>query len=467
MRKNERRTRPRGQTHEGGTAVLADDMALADALRMSLMACLLFESTFYEAGESIADRIRRFARACAPGVAAALAREARSEMRLRHAPLLVVRELAQSAPGTALVGDLLRDVIQRADELGEFLALYWDGVPVGEETPLSAQVKRGLDMAIRKFDEYQLAKYDKRRGKVRVTLLDVLRLVHPRPDNLEQAELWRRVRDGELATPDTWETELSAGKDKRETFERLIREGRLGYMALLRNLRNMDEAGVDKALVDEAILARKGARVVLPFRFVSAYRAAPGHRRALDEAFLASVAGQPELPGTTAVLVDTSVSMQATISDRSQVCRYEAAAALAAMVNGDARLFSFASDVGELEFRRGLACIDAIEVGQFGHGTNIGMAVRHAQRSGHFDRIIVVTDMQSHDRIDPHPGGRGYMVNVAPYDRSVAYGTWTRIDGFSEQVLRYITAAEQPREPYRAPAGEEAGEGLEEEPAGA
>ena len=78
-------------------------------------------------------------------------------MKLRHAPLLLVREMARHATHRALVAETLAAVIQRADELAEFVAIYWkDG-----RVPLSAQVKKGLAAAFPKFDEYALAKYDR------------------------------------------------------------------------------------------------------------------------------------------------------------------------------------------------------------------------------------------------------------------------------------------------------------------
>src|SRR5690606_15580769 len=114
-----------------------------------------WEDTFYEDGQSIADRIAMGVQAVPQEVAASIAIEAREQMHLRHAPLWIVREMARR--GGSVVGDTLARVIQRADELSEFVAMYWKD---GRE-PLSKQVKRGLAEAFGKFDEYQLAKYDR------------------------------------------------------------------------------------------------------------------------------------------------------------------------------------------------------------------------------------------------------------------------------------------------------------------
>jgi hypothetical protein len=78
-----------------------------------------------------------------------------------------------------------------------------------------------------------------------VKLRDVLLLSHAKPSNAEQAALWKRLVENTLESPDTWEVALSAGKDKRETWERLLREEKLGGVAVLRNLRLMLASGVD------------------------------------------------------------------------------------------------------------------------------------------------------------------------------------------------------------------------------
>ena len=185
------------------------------------MACLLWEDQFYEDGVEISGRIAELVPKVEAGKVADMAIEAREKMKLRHAPLLLVREMARHATHRALVGETLARVIQRADELTEFLAIYWkDG-----RVPLSGQVKKGLAAAFGKFDAYQLAKYD-RPGPVR--LRDVLFLSHAKPRDEAQAEVWKGLVEGKLTPPDTWEVALSAGADKRMAWERLIQERKLG-----------------------------------------------------------------------------------------------------------------------------------------------------------------------------------------------------------------------------------------------
>lgn len=432
------------KTHEGAPAARIN---IEQALRRSVLSCLLWEREFYEDGQAIADRIGALAAEAPASVVSALAIEARSQFNLRHVPLLLTAHLCKR--GGAVVGATIEQVVQRADELAEFLAIYAqvNGVKPGALKPkLSNQVRKGLARAFRKFDEYQLAKYD-RAGAIR--LRDALFLCHAKPTDEAQAALWKRLIDGELATPDTWEVALSGGADKKETFERMIREGQLGYLALLRNLRNMAEAGCDAALVRDAILARKGARRVLPFRYVAAARAAPQFEPALDQALCESIADLPILPGKTVVLVDVSGSMDAQLSLRSDMKRMDAACALASVIHGDVRMFSFSNALVEVAPRRGMAGVDALKNSQHHGGTELFGAVARINATVPYDRLIVVTDEQANGGYFARghleaPKTRGYMINVASAKNGVGYGQWVHIDGFSEAVLRFIAEHERP-----------------------
>jgi len=426
------------QTHEGAPAhAVSPELAL----RRSVLACLLWESQFYEDGVEIAGRIQELVPRVAASQVAALAVEAREKMKLRHAPLLLVREMARHKTHRAEVAETLARVIQRADELAEFVALYWkDG-----RTPLSAQVKKGLASAFTKFDEYGLAKYDRAQP---VKLRDVLFLCHAKPRDEAQAEVWKRLVRGELATPDTWEVALSSGADKRAAWERLIRERKLGGLALLRNLRNMKQAGVSEDLVLGALRSMSTARV-LPFRFLAAARAMsewPEWEEALEAAMLASVRAQEKLPGKTVLLVDVSGSMTAPLSRRSEMLRTDAAYGLAILLREVAEtvsVYSFSDRLVAVPPRRGFALRDAIDRSQGHNATYLGAALARLEEP--CDRLIVVTDEQAHDSVPSPKGpkGRGIMINVASFKNGVGYGAWTHIDGWSESVVEYVRALEQ------------------------
>ena len=430
----------RAFTHEGARGKrFTPEMAL----KRALMNCLLWEDQFYEDGVAIAERIKALVKEVAPERVAALAIEAREVMKLRHAPLLVVREMARLETHRALVADTIARIVQRPDEMTELLAIYWaDALGPQQQRkrqPVSAQVKKGLARALTKFDAYQLAKYD-RDGAVRIR--DVLFLVHAKPKDKDQEKVWKQLVDGELVSADTWEVSLSAGKDKRETFERLIGEKKLGGLALLRNLRLMQKAEVPRRTIADAIEAMRTDRI-LPYRFITAARYAPDFESELESAMLKSVKGYARLPGRTQLLIDVSGSMFAALSTQSEMTRAEAACGLAVLareVCEEVEIFTFSQDVKKVPPRRGFALRDAIINSQPHGSTFLGKAVSEIDRKG--DRLIVFTDEQSHDKVGD-PKARGTMVNVASYQHGVGHGAWTRVDGFSEAVIAWIAAMEE------------------------
>lgn len=421
-------------THEGAPSLRR--MTPAMELRRTVMACLLFDRSFYESGEDAAARIESLVSKVSFDDAAQIAIDAREKMKLRHVPLWVIRSMLPHHKGKQM-GELITQVIQRPDELGELVALYWkDG-----KRPLTAQLKVGLARALKKFSEYELAKWNKAGA---VKLRDVLFLCHARPRDEAQAALFAKLATNTLATPDTWEVALSGGADKKETFTRLIQEKKLGALALLRNLRGMLEAGVPEAIIRQGLASMRTDRV-LPFRFVSAAKYAPRLEDALEAAMLRSLGDAERLQGATALLIDHSGSMEQAVSAKSEISRFDAAAALAMILRetcDSARVFTFSDHTIEVPPRRGFALIDAVKAVVHPVGTRLGAAVRHVYAAfPECRRLIVITDEQSKDR-PPHPQGRGYIVNVGAYQNGIGYGPWLTIDGWSEAILDYIRHSE-------------------------
>jgi 60 kDa SS-A/Ro ribonucleoprotein len=456
-------------THEGDVAQRQSPL---QELRRTVMTCMLWEDTFYEKGNDIAARIADLCAKVAPDEVAALAVEARTGMKLRHVPLFLVRELARRKGNGASVEATLAQVIQRADELGEFVSLYWRE----KKQPLSAGVKRGLAAAFQRFDAYHLAKYNR---DTAVKLRDVLFLCHAKPssatskikcrfctgkypdgrpvstcedcggsgyETVSQSVVWKMLVDKTLESPDTWEVALSGGADKKETFERLMREKKLGGMATLRNLRNMIQCGADESLVRERLSA--GCGMALPFRFVTAARHAPRLEDAIEQAMFKSVEGMERLPGSTGLLVDVSGSMNATLSQKSEATRVDVAAGLAILlreIGEKVAVATFSERVVEVPSRRGFALRDAIHQSQPHSGTYLAKAVTALSREWNgIDRLIVITDEQSADGGGTAFAGRNYIVNVASYQHGVAAdGKWRRINGWSDRILDYIREYER------------------------
>lgn len=452
-------------THAGAKAYTVSPYL---TLRRSVLSCMLWEGEFYEDGESIGKRIQTLAKAVTPTQLAELAVEARSVGNLRHVPLLLAAELARrgsdekhfDAP-RRLIGDTIANTIQRADEICEFLALLSNGDTGNLKKYITHQVKQGLGRAFNRFDEYQFAKYNRKRD---ITLQHALRLTRPKPKSAEQQAIFDKIRAGTgLQTPDTWETNLSAGADKRDTFERLLSDGKLGYMALLRNLRNMEQAGVNRDLIVEALAARKGAHRVLPFRWIAAAKAAPKFEAEIDAAMLATLQQAPKLMGKTIVVIDVSGSMYGSrVSAKSDLDRAWAAAALGAIMRevcDDPVIYATAGNDGTRKHqtelvpnRRGMALADAVyhmcrPLGGGGIFLNQVCNFLHDKEKDAV-RTIVFTDEQDcgigHNDAPTkaQPLGQGYVINVASYNNGIGYGKWTHVDGFSEAVITWIREVE-------------------------
>lgn len=425
---NRKTKTPAPKTHEGAPA---KRISAHRELKRAVLSTFLWEDQFYENGQSIGDRITSLVAQCNPNDVADLCIDARTQYNLRHVPLLILTALLKHPKRPANMAEIIAKTIQRPDEMGELISIYWkDG-----KRPLAAPLKKGIAQAFGKFNEYSLAKFDGNNKAVK--LRDVMFLTHPKPAK-GRAALYKRIANGEMKTPDTWETALSAGADKKATFERLITEGKLGYLALLRNLRNMEQAGVDRSVVTKALRAREnGAERVLPFRYIAAARHAPSFEPAIDGALVASLKDMDALDGTTAVYVDVSGSMVSKVGGKSELTRMDAAATLASIIPGDVRIFTFSNLVKEVPARKGMAGVEAIKRSQPHSGTRLGDAVSHAN-SQKFDRVIFITDEQSSQPVPNPKAENAYMINVASYKNGVGYGKWTHIDGFSERVLTWI-----------------------------
>ena len=400
------------------------------------LANMLWENQYYSSGENTAESLQDLVKKVDPTFTAKLAGLARTKFKLRHVPLLLTRELARN--GKLKASDL-DSVIQRPDEMSEFLSIYWkEG-----KTALSNQVKKGLATAFTRFNEYSLAKWDK--NSAAVSLRDVMFLVHPKPNTPEQEALFKRVANQELKTPDTWETQLSSGADKAETFSRLMAEKKLGALAFLRNLRNMVQAGVPDTQI-RGYASNLDVTKVLPFRYIAAARIVPQFEDMLETMMFKSLESMEKIPGKTTLLVDVSGSMfGCKISDKSDLDRFDAAAALAILCRElceEVEIYSFSNTAVRVAPRRGFALVEAISKSQHHGGTDLQASLSKIGKLG--DRCIVFTDEQSYTRTrSPAGNAKGYIVNVAAYENGVNHSDWITISGFSESVLSYIQAFEK------------------------
>ena len=443
----------------GGAGMLAAKQDNVAALKRVVMANLLWEDIAYIDGESVADEIKRLIPLCDAREVYDIALEARTKQKLRHTPLFIAVEMCRYDEHKKLVADLLPRIITRADMLADFLALYWKANPDKKKT-ISHAAMAGLAASFHNFDEYRFAKYDR---DTEIKLRDVMFLCHPKPKDEAEAALFRKIAERTLATPDTWEVALSAGEDKKATWTRLIREGKLGGLAMLRNIANMRKAEVDKAVIDEGIATLKSA-MLLPFDFLKARNMNMEFERELEEAMLSAYAKMPKLKGRTLFIVDVSGSMRATVSSCSDMSRLDCAEAMAMLAANQCEQFELVCTAGNDGSRvcasehisypkKGFGLIGQIKdaekrLGGGGIFTRQCLEWCRANVEGDFDRIIVFSDSQDCDFPDkriPHPyGTRNYICDVSCHTHGVNFkGAWTaEIAGFSEHFLTYIAACE-------------------------
>jgi hypothetical protein len=437
-------------THEGGRAELHTS-SLED-LKRTVSTCMLWEDTFYEEGNEIAERVVKLCEIVKAEDLAALAIGTRTDLKLRHIPLFLCLQLVKIHKGNSLVSSMvsstIAQVIQRPDELTEIIAMYYKQ---NGRKMLPSQLKKGIAKAFLKFNEYSFAKYDG--GKSSVKLRDALFLSHAKPTP-DKVELFKAITEKTLAIPDTWEVELSAGKNKKETWERLLREKKLGYMALLRNLRNMIDVGVGESLIEETLRKSATGSRALPFRFIQAAIAAPSLAQMISDAMLLALDTNEDkrLRGKTAILIDISGSMDEKISEKSTLSRWQAAAALGILCRelcDSVRMFTFSYNLAEIPNIRGIGLLSLVDKSQRHGGTWLGQAINTVKRlNDNFDRLIVITDEQSADELpDMVSVPKKYIINVAPYKNGVdTKSGWTRVNGWSERILDWIVMEEREEE---------------------
>src|SRR3990170_1994053 len=358
---------PKARTHEGGKAEVQRPEV---ELERAVLACMLFENTFYESGKEVAGRIADLVKKVAPQRVYALAEKARSVYQLRHVPLWLLVQVAKiQGPKPGLAGSIAA-VIQRPDEMGEFLSLYWKEGRV----PLAAQVKKGLARAFGRVSGHQLGKWNR---DSEVKLRDVMFLSHPKPRDEAQTAVFKQVVDDSLPVPDTWEVALSSGADKKATWERLLAEKRLGVMAFLMNLRNMEYAGVTRGLISTTLREIDKSRA-FPYRFLTAAKHAPWLAQDLSDAMIERAGMLPKLRGETYVIIDVSGSMYDRLSAKGDAARLDAATSVAVCMREASeavRVFTFSQNVAEVPNHRGLPLAEAAILSQSHGGTYLGASL--------------------------------------------------------------------------------------------
>jgi hypothetical protein len=346
------------------------------------------EDKFYESGDERIERIKELVKKVSPEFVAKLAIMARKEFYLRSVVHLLVGELSRNHRGDSLVRKTIVKTTERPDDLIEIVA-YLD-------KPLPNQVKKGIREALKKFDAYQLAKY--RLENHQTKLVDLFNLVHPKPINKEQEKVWKDLIYGNLKNTETWEARLSSGEDKARVWRELVLEEKIGYMALLRNLRNIDEQADEETKQKACMIIANRERVKLskqlPFRFYNAYENVNNQDmlEAISVALDYSLENVPVFDGKTLIAVDVSGSMKGKPAKIASLF----AGALMKTSNCDVVLYN--SNIEQFKFLRSepvLTIAQRIQ-NEVGGGTNTGLVFEWIQENDkQYDRIIILSDNES------------------------------------------------------------------------
>ena len=500
-------TRPkavtRTVTHEGAPAYKAD---VFNELLLTGASTFFGEGTFYESAD---ERSKRFialvheATKRDAGRTAKIISDLRTRYKIRTASIVAAVEYQRAGGRNARA--VIDSVLQRPDEPAEALAYFMANY--GRSLPWA--LKRGVaDAATRLYNERGVIKYG-RNDNAAVSMADVIELTHPTPKADWQNALFRYILDEAhnhdgaqrlqgkgyglkllekniflmgLPAEDrrpvlddgyqvlaeagiTWEA-LSGwlgGPVDAKAWEAVIPE--MGVMALIRNLRNFDKAGISslaQAIVEAKITSAEDVERsrIFPYRAYTAYREAPSDRWKYPLGTTVELAaGNIPSWDRTLFLVDVSGSMTGVLSTRGTVQRLEVAAVMAAAAvkhstDSDVVLFStknkalppnpgesvlrharrIASYNGDPTDRRGFGWSSD----PLGHGTLGYTAIEEHFDPAKHDRIVIFTDDQMHDSPGPKATACKQIVffNLAGYAPHSDWGKGRiHIGGFSDAAF--------------------------------
>lgn len=450
--------------NESGNA--AYSMQPKEKLLTQVLSTMVAEPKFYgdntpemvSLAEEIAQKDGRFI--------ANLGLYARHEMNMRSVSHVLMAVLSNKVKGEEYVRQAIAKSVVRGDDVTEILSAYTK--MYGKPVPNS--LRKGLRDAVEKMDGFQLAKYSS--DKKAVKMADVVKLVHPDPNgDTERSQLYKDCIEGKLRMPESWETNVSAAGNTAETWEKLITENKLGYMAGLRNLRNIVKSGasnidmlLDKLADPEAVLKSRQ----LPFRFLSAWRNLPIETSskvfdALASAVDAAVENYPRLQGKTAIFVDSSGSMNAQLSRGSWVSVSDVATMLAisiARLSDDFIILEFDDRVKRVVLSGREHMMQAFGLfSSCGGATYMNLPFEElVNKKIDVDRIIVLSDTEVNNPYfrscpiqklaDEYRKSIGHDVWVHAWDLQ-GYGTQqfmgaktNLISGWSEKGINFISEVE-------------------------
>ena len=396
------------KTARTATVNLASGNAYTESAKLELASIAMtsfVKDQFYRSANDTLKRLIKLTSAD-PFFAAKAAIYTRHEMGMRSVSHVIAGQIARQVKGEEWTKRFFEKVVRRVDDVTEILAYFWFANP---KAPIPNSMKKGLGAALSRFDAYQIAKY--RQANADISLVDAVNLLHP-----PHTEALSALIRGTLAAPETWEVQLTqAGSNdaaKADVWRKLIGEGKIGYFALLRNLRNIVAQAPD--MIDktcELLTNRKMIKqsLVLPFRFQTAIDALQNDSSwqnrllfgAINAAVDISLENMPHFEGATLIALDDSSSMtcgypsmtRGNPTPPAKIGSLFAVTMHKALKNSDLLCFSNRARYMQLNPADStLTCVSNLQRRFVGGGTNFHAVFEKAQRK--YDRIIILSDMQ-------------------------------------------------------------------------
>jgi hypothetical protein len=415
-----------------------------------------------------------------------VAKFAREEMFVRTMPIVMVVELLKMSHDLGIkipnAKTIVSSVITRADQLTDLYAYALTVFESKNKIPMS--IKNGVADSFNKFDAYQFGKYNRNEG---LTVKSLLRIVHPIPKNEIQSAIFKKLMDDSLESPNTWEVLLSVNgqkpacekKSDKDLWTELVNtegSGSLGYMALLRNIRNICKAGVD-----DSVLSRVCSRISdekeitkskqFPWAFINAYEVAVAERlpqkviTSISKAADISIKNVPSIGNYPWIILDCSGSMSsisAHLKNNNTPIKVGAifAAALfkASSESHNSALTLFSDNAANITLNPTdsiMTLYTQIMGKVYGGGTNLSAALALKPRLGFEpDAIVILSDMEVNPAVSSHYGLSVPPVdtlklkkdcvkiavnlnsgNTTPLNQRVG---WQQLSGWSESIFKYI-----------------------------
>jgi len=387
------------------TTNLANGEAYIQSPEMALISILLTSfanEQFYRSANSTFEELKKLISKCDPKFVAQAVIYARTVYGMRSISHVCASELGKYIAGKPYAKSFYNQVVVRPDDMMEILSYH-----IGAKNKVSNAMKKGFAQAFNRFDAYQLAKY--RAGNKKMKLVDVVNLVHPIPIKENESALKALIAN-DLHSFDTWEAELTKagqqasdeiekGELKKEVWVRLISERKIGYFALLRNLRNIIQQAPDilpqalDMLTDVRLIKKS---LVLPFRYMIAYEELKKENSdlsrkaitAINEAIELSLINVPRFEGRTLVALDISGSMSGRPAEIGSLF-----AAVLAKGN-DCDVILFENTAKYTYYNAGDSVSTIRDCFRFSAGgTNFHSIFKTANKV--YDRIIILSDMQA------------------------------------------------------------------------